>query len=215
MPKNWISLAEESGCYVVDDFKKAFHRLVTHQCLYSRFHQHAAAYRLISRYRPAFVEAADLLGLSLEFNSQYEFCYVTPQVQVEMQATIQETRFLLALRYIYHLKANAQELTDEGDVIVDPKTFNDFFVELTGGKIDMDTVAEMRELSRMAQRFGLVKVVKPPENDPQPYYLAILPGVVEVISEESVHRFGAQLKSALVMEHDNEDEQEVSDEISE
>lgn len=206
MPKNWTSLAEESGIHTTEDFKKAFHRLVTHQCLYARFHQHGGAYRLISRYRSAFTEAADLLGLSLEFNSQYEFCYVTPQVLIEPQISLQETRFLLALRYIYHLKANSQELTDDGDVIVDPKTFNDFYVELTGTTIDMSSVTEMKELTRMAQRCGLARTIKPPENDPQPYYLAILPGVVDVISEESVNRFGAQLKSSLIVDQQDEDE---------
>ncbi len=209
MPKNWTSLAEESGIHTTEDFKKAFHRLVTHQCLYARFHQHGGAYRLISRYRSAFTEAADLLGLSLEFNSQYEFCYVTPQVLIEPQISLQETRFLLALRYIYHLKANSQELTDDGDVIVDPKTFNDFFVELTGATIDMSSITEMRELSKMAQRCGLVRTIKPPENDPQPYYLAILPGVVDVISEESINRFGAQLKASLIVDQQDEHQEEV------
>lgn len=214
MPKNWISLAEESGIHTPEDFKKAFHRLVTHQCLYARFHQHSATYRLVSRYRSAFAEAADLLGLSLEFNSQYEFCYVIPQVQVEPQINLQESRFLLTLRYIYHLKANAQELTEEGDVIVDPKTFSDFFIELCCGDIDMSNTVEMKELSKMASRCGLVKLIKPPENDPQPYYLAILPGVMAVLSEEAVNRFGAQLK-AVLLSGSKVDEQEVEDETAE
>ncbi len=214
MPKNWNSLAEESGIHTPDDFKKSLHRLVTHQCLYARFQHHGSAYRLITRYRSAFVEAADLIGLSLEFNSQYEFCYVTPHVQIEPQISLQETRFLLTLRYIYHQKAKAQELTDDGDVVIDPKTFNDFFEELTGVTIDMGTITEMKNLSKMGQRCGLVKMIKPPENDPQPYYLAILPGVIDVIGEEAVNRFGAQLKSALIAEKASSESGE-EDEITE
>lgn len=215
MPKNWTSLAEESGIYTTEDFQKAFHRLVTHQCLYARFHQQGSAYRLISRYRSAYTEAADLLGLSLEFNSQFEFCYVTPQVMVEPQISLQETRFLLTLRYIYHLKANSQEFTEDGDVIVDPKTFHDFFAELTGSSIDMSSITEMRELSKMGQRCGLVRTIKSPENDPQPYYIAILPGVMDVISEESVNRFGAQLKAALIIDMQEVNQEEMVHEATE
>jgi len=78
----------------------------------------------------------------------------------------------------------------------------------------MGTITEMKNLSKMGQRCGLVKMIKPPENDPQPYYLAILPGVIDVIGEEAVNRFGAQLKSALIAEKASSESGE-EDEITE
>src|SRR5438128_9808646 len=102
MPRNWKAIAEDSEkLYTEEVCKQAFYQLVTQQCLYARMRNQVTAYRLISRYRKEFEEAADLLGLVLRFNDRLEFCYVVPEVAKHTPLELQETFSLLVLRQLY------------------------------------------------------------------------------------------------------------------
>jgi len=59
-------------------------------------------------------------------------------------------------------------------------------------------VDTLRALLKMAARHGVARAVDAPEGDPQPFAIMIWPGVVEVLSEYALNRFGADLKARLV-----------------
>lgn len=209
MPRNWNAIADESeGIYVTDDFKRAMYQLASHQCLYSRFGHHATSFRIISKYRDAFEEALALMGLRLGFNDRLEFCYVVPEVIKDTLLDYQETRFLLVLRQMYHIKGSAGDMTIEGDALVNVEELVSTYRSMTGLELETKNQA-IRELIKMASRKGLARILEKPENDPQPFAIIILPAIAEILSEHAVARFGAQLKSGLVIHDGESDESET------
>lgn len=198
MPRTWESLTQSTdGDYVVDDFKQAFYQLVTQQCLYARFVQQGVAFRLISRYRTEFKEAADLLGLQLAFNDRLEYCYVNQAVARHSPLDLQETMFLLVLRHAYHLHASAGDLTPEGDAVISIPELQETYKGLTGRDLETRTQVLKAQL-KSAQRNGLARTADTDDDDGQPFAIAILPEIADVLSEHAVNRFGAHLKASLI-----------------
>lgn len=199
MPRNWKALAEASeGVYEENDFKQALYQLVVNQCLYSRFIHQRTSYRLIANYRRDFEEAADLMGLRMCVIDHYEFCYVVPVAVKHTQLETQETLFLLVLRQLYHLRGNAGELTVEGDAIVGPEELVSTYHSMTGGELDTKSQGVIKGLVKFSSKSGIARLVDAPDGDPQPFAIAILPGIAEILSEHVVGRFGAHVKSGLV-----------------
>lgn len=198
MPRNWRSLAEASdGIYTVDDFKQSLYQLIAQQCLYGRFNHQSTAFRIVSAYRHDFEEAVDLMGLRLGFNERLAFCYVVPETVKLTPLDTQDTLFLLVLRQLYHLRGSAGELTDEGDAIIGIEELVATYKSITERTLETKK-GVVRGLVKTAARCGLARLVDVPEGDPQPFAVAILPSIAEVLSEHAVGRFGAHLKSALV-----------------
>lgn len=199
MPRNWRSLADASnGIYEVDDFKQALYQLIVHQCLYSRFNQQSTAFRIISAHRRDFEEAVELMGLHLGFNERLEFCYVVPEVVKHTPLDTQDTLFLLVLRQLFHLRGSAGELSDEGDAVVGIEELVATYRSMTGRTLETKNQSLLKGLVKVASRCGLARLIDAPEDDPQPFAIAILPAIAEVLSEHAVNRFGAHLKSSLV-----------------
>jgi Domain of unknown function (DUF4194) len=198
MPRTWENLAQSTdGDYVVDDFRQAFYQLVSQQCLYARFVHQGVAFRLISRYRAEFKEAADLLGLQLAFNDRLEYCYVNQAVARHSPMDLHETMFLLVLRHAYHLHASAGDLTPDGDAVISIPELQETYKGLTGRDLDTRTQA-LRAQVKAAQRSGLARQIDADDGDGQPFAIAVLPGVADVLSEHAVNRFGAHLKASLI-----------------
>lgn len=209
MPRDWNALAERSaGLYEPGHFKSAMYQLVVQQCLYLRQKDQAVAFRLISAHRDAFEEALDLMGLRLGFNDRLEFCFVTRDAGTQGAMDLQETFFLLTLRYIYHVRASAGDLTQEGDAQVGIPEFEESYKTICHRDFE-GRADNLRALLRMASRHGLARWVDPPEGDPQPFAIAILPGIAEVLSEYALNRFGADLKARTTFIDPPGPEQEV------
>ena len=200
MPRNWESLAQSSeGIYQVQDFQQALYQLVTQQCLYLRHPSQAVAYRLISRYRNEFKDAADLMGLKLGFSDRLSFCFVIQDVAKAQAMDLKETLFLLTLRQIYHVHASAGDLGADGVTAVGLPELQESYKLLTGRSLETSRGA-MDALLRTARRQGLARQADGGMDDAQPYVVEILPGIAEVLSEHAISRFGAALKASLPVE---------------
>lgn len=200
MPRNWESLAQSSeGLYQVQDFQQALYQLVTQQCLYLRHPTQAVAYRLISRYRDEFKDAADLMGLKLGFSDRLSFCFVVQDVAKAQAMDLKETLFLLTLRQIYHVHASAGDLDAGGVAAAGLAELQESYKLLTGRNLDTSRSA-MDALIRTARRQGLARQADAGTDDAQPYLVEILPGIAEVLSEYALSRFGAALKANLPVE---------------
>lgn len=198
MPRNWNTLAENSEKdYEVEDFQRALYQLNSEQCLYSRFNNQAVSHRLISRYRQEFTEAALLSGNKLEFNDKFEYCYVTNTVARLVQITLVETTFALTLRYGYHTYASAGNLNDDGEAVIDLPELAEMHKAITGRELDLQSKS-LDALMAMAKRSNLAHKVDTPAGDPQPFAVAILPSIADVLGEHVVGRFGAELKARVV-----------------
>ncbi|BBN89452.1 DUF4194 domain-containing protein [Azospira sp. I09] len=202
MPRNWESITnnDENCPYAPDDFRRAMYQLVCQQCLYLRFPQHAKAYRLITAYESYFREALDLLGLRLIHKIDREFLVVIQTVARPQRMSKAQTLFLLVLRQAYHLRASIGDVANGfGDVIYNIPEFEDLYREMTGLTLVEKSLAPLRDLLRDAAQHGLARETQAPDGDPQPFEICILPGIVEVLDENTVGRFGAALKAELAV----------------
>ena len=200
MPRNWIEFTKEEGCpYTVDDFKQALYQLVTSQVLYSRFRDQSVSYRLISDYRKEFAEAADLMGLTLIFKDDLQYCLVRQESTKARPMDLSETRFLLTLRKLYHTIASRGETNPLGEAFVSIEEFESTYKELTSHEL-MKNGKELRDLLTMTRSMGLAALDKDnlAPSDPQPFCIGILPAIVDGFSVEAIDRFGASLKASLV-----------------
>lgn len=199
MPKNWNAISDRSeGVYTVDMCKQAFHQLLTHQCLYRRFQNQVTAYRLISANRPEFEEAVELAGYRLYFKDSREFCCIVPDIAKHTLLDLQQTIFLLVLRRLYHEHANVGDLSPEGDAVVTAAELAVTYMEMCGKPLEKGQ-GVIKSLIKTAWSNGLARDIEAADDDPQPFAVAILPGIAEVLSEHTVGRFGAALKASLAV----------------
>lgn len=200
MPRNWNDLAESSeGTYIIDDFKQALYQLVVGQCLYVRFRRHAVSYRIISTYRKEYTEAADLMGLTLIFKDEQEYCFVRQDATKLAAMDIQETRFFLTLRKLYHMHGSVGDLNERREALVGLEEFETVFKELT--KQDFNKGGgDLRALLKISRSRGLAMEDSEAlnEGDPQPFAISILPAIADIFSEQAIDRFGASLKASLI-----------------
>lgn len=166
---------------------------------YLRHPSQAVAYRLISRYRNEFKDAADLMGLKLGFSDRLSFCFVIQDVAKAQAMDLKETLFLLTLRQIYHVHASAGDLGADGVTTVGLPELQESYKLLTGRNLETSRGA-MDALLRTARRQGLARQSDASMDDGQPYVVEILPGIAEVLSEYAISRFGAALKASLPVE---------------
>jgi hypothetical protein len=196
--RSWESLAQASeGLYEPDDFRHAFYQLVVQQALYLRFAHQSIAYRLISRHRTEFKEAAEMLGLRLSFNDRLEYCYVVQDSGRLAPMNLQETMLLLVLRQAYHQRASAGDLTEQGDAIVSIPELQELHKQLTNRELEVGSQALKAQL-KDAHRHGLARTVDAPDGDVQPFSISIMPAIADILSEHAVSRFGANLKASLM-----------------
>lgn len=199
MPKNWNAVSDRSeGLYTVEMCKQAFQQLLTHQCLYRRFQNQVSAYRLISANRPEFEEAVELAGYRLYFKDRHEFCCIVPDVAKHTLLDLQQTVFLLVLRRLYHEHANVGNLTPDGDAVVTAAELAVTYMEMCGKTLEKGQ-GVIKALIKTAWSNGLARDIEAADDDPQPFAVAILPGIAEVLSEHTVARFGASLKASLAI----------------
>lgn len=212
MLRNWNDLAESSdGTYIVDDFKQALYQLVVGQCLYARFRRQVVSYRIISTHRKEFTEAADLMGLTLVFKDEQDYCFVRQDVTKLTSMDIQETRFLLTLRKLYHMRGSVGDLNERHEAIVGIEEFETVFKELTKQEFNKGG-GDLRALLKISRSRGLAMEDSEGLNDgdPQPFAISILPAIADIFSEQAIDRFGASLKASLVGNESPETETKTS-----
>jgi hypothetical protein len=200
MPRNWSSIANADGIYEPADFQRAMYMLLTHQCLFSRFNLQGPSYRIIAKYQDDFKEAFALMGLKMDIDPHKEFCYLVPDHSIvkDTQMSRQNTLFLLVLRHIYHTKACVGDANEDGDIFITIDELVTDYKLVTGQELETKRET-LSELLNFAKRKGLADSCKKEDADPQPFAVVIYPSIVVVLSEYAVGRFGAQLKSSMVL----------------
>jgi hypothetical protein len=198
MPRNWTSAAAASdGLYTENDFKQALYQLVCSQALYAREQNHSVSYALITRYRAEFREAADLLGLRLEFSESYRYCFVVPYTAKHQLMDTTETLLMLVLRRMYHDKALTGDL-EAGEATVSIDELMSAYRASTQRELPKHA-GDIKELIGRARRYGIAKLGSSPEGDPQPFTILILPAITDILSESALSRLGAYQQSNIVL----------------
>jgi len=95
------------------------------------------------------------------------------------------------------MHASAGDLTSEGDAVVSIPELQETYKGLTGRDLETRTQV-LKAQVKAAQRNGLARLADADDGDGQPFAIAILPGIADVLSEHAVNRFGAHLKASLI-----------------
>lgn len=186
MPREWAEVIGQGALYQPDDFKLAAYQLISNQILYESNNQQSFAYRLIDRYRNAFRETFDLLGMSLKFDSTYRYVAVIPYLEKQKSMSTADALLLLVLRKLYHIKA-LQGSLDSGSAVLPIDEFLESYRAETGRELPPEAGALKELLGRM-KAFGVVKMPATEPGSDQPFDVEILPGIEAIVSEATLSR---------------------------
>jgi hypothetical protein len=212
MPKSWTALAQSDGLYIENDFKSAFYQLVCSQVLYSRETNHAVSYALIAKYKSEFREAADLLGLRLEFNDSLRYCFVVPYLTKHQHILdTTETLLILVMRRIYHDKATTGDL-DTGEATITIGELTSTYLASTKRELPKAS-GELKEYIGRLRRYGIAKLGEPIDDD-QPFTVVIQPAITDILSDMTLGRLGAY-QQASADSINSEPSDETEDQIDE
>jgi len=192
---SWETLATQSeGLYTEDDFRSAAYQLVAQQILYASHPHQRKAQAIVSRFRRAFADVLDLLGMDLEIDDNYRFCAAIPRRMKHMPLPLTETLLMLVLRKIYHERALAGEL-DQGMVRISIEELQGSFQSATGRSLPTSS-GELDRLITATSRMGATRKLDDVELGDQPFEIGILPGIAVLISEQTLHRLDAYWSGA-------------------
>lgn len=197
MPNTWDEVIRQGDVYESSDFKAAAYQLVSNQISYESNQAQATAYRLIDRYRDAFRDVFDLLGMSLKFDTTYRYIAAIPYVEKQKYLSTDDSLLLLVLRKGYHEQAIQGNL-EAGSAVLSIEELQ----ELYRVETSRDLPNEVRALKDLLNRMKAFGVVKMPQTEPgsdQPFDVAILPGIAALVSEATLSRLTDYVSSARVV----------------
>lgn len=206
MKRSWVNLSQLSnGVYAVQDFERAAYRLVTEQVLYASDRHSRTAYHLVEEHFEDFVAALAPLGVRLVRNAHHRYVVALPQHTEGVPVTLDETLLLLVLRQRYDEAMRQGQIEEHGDAVVELPDLQEAYPVLTGR--EMPEVGLLRTLARTLRRWGVCKLEESEPDDPQPFYLAVRPAIVDIVGEFWLHRLdqhnGDEENADTVMEDDD------------
>ena len=186
MSFSWTDVIEQGDIYEPSDFKAAACQLISNQIIYESNHGHAVAYRLIDHYRDAFRDVFDLLGIALKFDSTYRFVAAIPYAEKQKYLSIEDSLLLLLLRKAYHEQAIQGNL-DAGTAVLSIDELQELYRAQTSRELPHEAGA-LKELLGHMKACGVVKLPLSEPGSDQPFDVAILPGIVALVSEAALSR---------------------------
>lgn len=194
MPNTWDEVIRQGDIYEASDFKAAAHQLVSNQIIYENNQAQATSYRLIDRYRDAFRDAFDLLGMSLKFDSAYRYIAAIPYVEKQKYLTTDDSLLLLVLRKGYHEQAIQGNL-EAGSAALSIEELQELYRVETARELPSE-VGALRDLLNRMKAFGVVKMPQTEPGSDQPFDVAILPGIAALVSEATLSRLTEYVSNA-------------------
>jgi len=189
----WRDLIDEQNDLPEDDqtLKEAAYKLITSQVLYEQEPMQRTAYRTVRRNQAAYRELMDLFGLELLCDDSNRYCAVVPRDVRSMPLPLDDTLLILILRKEYHDRASRGEVDGGGRAIVTIQDLQAAYLQATNRKLP-DQAGELREVINRLRRYGLAKAL---DNDPgasQPFEVAVLPAIAELVNEAVAARISSQ-----------------------
>ncbi|MPM92575.1 hypothetical protein SDC9_139710 [bioreactor metagenome] len=196
MPNTWDEVIRQGDVYESSDFKSAAYQLVSNQIIYESNQSQATAYRLIDRYRDAFRDAFDLLGMSLKFDTTYRYIAAIPYVEKQKYLSTDDSLLLLVLRKGYHEQAIQGNL-EAGSAVLSIEELQELYRVETSRELPNE-VRALKDLLNRMKAFGVVKMPQTEPGSDQPFDVAILPGIAALVSEATLSRLTDYVSSARV-----------------
>jgi Domain of unknown function (DUF4194) len=190
MPKSWDEISRKDELHDPIEFKNAMYQLITSQSLCVRNNDQAKAYQLISDYFEAFKEAVALMGLRLGINVRFGYCYVIEEDVKTKLLSIEETRFILMLRKMYDALSSRGEREITGEVNLSIVEFETNYDETIGQKLNK---VNLKQMLSYTKKMGIAMAAENQDekvfNDAQPFYIKIMPFIVDSISTAAIEKF--------------------------
>lgn len=194
MPNTWDEVIRQGDIYEASDFKAAAYQLVSNQIIYESNNAQAVAYRLIDRYRDAFRDVFDLLGMSLKFDTTYRYIAAIPYVEKQKYLSTDDSLLLLVLRKGYHEQALHGNL-EAGSAVLSIEELQELYRVETARELPSE-VRALKDLLNRMKAFGVVKMPQTEPGSDQPFDIAILPGIAALVSEATLSRLTDYVSSA-------------------
>lgn len=210
MPVSWEELIRQGDPYEVSDFRNAAYQLLTSQIIYEGGHGQGVSYRLIDRYREAFKEAFDLMGLSLKFESDYRFIAAIPTADKQPPMRLADALMLLVLRKAYHEQALRGNL-DAGHAVLSIEELKEFYRVETGRELPGESGALKEALAPM-KSFGVARITQSDDSSDQPFDITIQPGITALVNEGTLHRLADYAASATTPKQERDIAQNAGEE---
>lgn len=196
MPNTWDEVIRQGDVYEASDFRAAAYQLVSNQIIYESNNAQAVAYRLIDRYRDAFRDTFDLLGMSLKFDTTYRYIAAIPYVEKQKYLSTDDSLLLLVLRKGYHEQALHGNL-EAGAAVLSIEELQELYRVETSRELPNE-VRALKDLLNRMKAFGVVKMPQTEPGSDQPFDVAILPGIAALVSEATLSRLTDYVTSARV-----------------
>jgi hypothetical protein len=190
MPVTWDRLAERTDLYEIADYQRAASRLLHEQVLYHADNRQRRDYELVVSHEKDFSEALLLLGYQLDVNPTERYAAAIPISPQFGYIGVTEAYLALVLRKLYHQYMMAGVL-DRGVAGVGLPELEAAFEDATGRKLPLTPRAELELLFATMRRWGIARLRKTDQDDPQPLLVEILPGIQSVLNQRAI----AMLKS--------------------
>lgn len=195
MPKNWERYAQEDEIYRSEsDYQSAAYQLVTEQVLYESDRRQRTAFHIVNRHRGAFKEAVALFGLELVFNDDYRYCAAVPREVRMTPLPVQDTLLILVMRLMFHDRAVRGEL-DMGRAVVSIEDLMATYKGKTARDLP-SSAGELRAALDGLRRCGLARAIDSEEGSEQPFDVAILPAIAELVNEAAASRLAGFLEAS-------------------
>lgn len=183
----WERLAEQSqGTYDVTNYQQAAYRLMTEQVIYATDRGSRAAYDLLVKHLPLYVELLERFGVSMIHNAYHSYVAAVPTIRVAEKMRIVETRLALVLRWLYDQKMHAADITD-GEAFIGLEELGLAYKDKLGR--ELPDRGELRDLATCMKRCGIARIEDP--DDGQPFQIVVRPGIVEVLGETALLQLAA------------------------
>lgn len=197
---SWDDLVRADDSNEVSDFQGAANQLMSHQVLYESRLTHATAYRLIARNKKAFQEVFSMFAITLHIDETFRFVAAIPTLDRQLPLKKADALLLLVLRKAYHEEAMKGALSNGVAVVTIEELKDIHFRETRGRELPSDQRALREILLRMK---CVLRLSEPDISSVQPFDVEILPGIVPLVSANTLSRLADVGGGQLLVSNDD------------
>ena len=185
-------LIERNDDVEEDDVKKAAYVLQNSQFLYESRPRQRKHYDVIVRFQHYYADLMDAVNLQLIVNEPQGFVGVLPKEYMR-RMRLDETLFLLTLRYVYDEEVTAFHANDDASVYVSLDDLELRYTQLTQREFPK-TKSDFEAWTRPLEQNSIIEVGAD-ENQPEIQRIKILPSIAALLSGDALKQMEVYLRA--------------------
>ena len=165
-------------------------------------------YEVVTRFKPYFTNLTEAMGYELAVEEVYGYAGVIPHFY-SRRMKLDETLFLLVMRYMYDEEVNSFHANDDGSVVISVDDAELRYKQLTNRDL-AKTKGEFEHLSGGLRRRGIINVEENPDNLHQ-LFITIYPSITAVINSKAIDNIRLYLRAEDINIDQVAEESEVAE----